>query len=35
MKDDSMGGPEIDAVRDKFGVSQIKSGKVDNDEIVD
>jgi hypothetical protein len=34
MKDDSMGGPEIDAVRDKLGVSQIKSGKVDTGGII-
>jgi len=30
-----MGGPEIDEVRDKLGVSQIKGDKVDFDGIID
>lgn len=34
MKNDSLGDPAIDSVRDKLGVSAIKSGKVDNDGII-
>ena len=30
-----MGGPEIDAVRDKLEVSQIKSNKVDTEGIIE
>jgi hypothetical protein len=34
MKDDSLGDPDIDSVRDKLGVSAIKNGKVDQDGMI-